>query len=277
MKKIFTQSIAIILVLGIVVLAGTTSAGNPAIPNPGGFSANNTPFPVNTALGIANDQIKAGGLVVEAFIAFQNAAFDQATGVQGIITGKASSATNSALSIGDAIAANKVNLQVNGTTYARELTTADGQAALYSKVVAAPGQLQPLCATQAGEIIACPGPVVLPPTGGGLLVKNDLGVAGSTISGINNYSSWITFNGSSPYFPIGTNQTKSGVHDAFSGTLTVLTVLTEGAHLEIFADSTRLNCSGTLATGNHSFTFNSLSIGVNQDVLILLSPGDQCN
>lgn len=169
MKTFLTQAIATFLVLGLVALAGTVSAGNPAVVRPcdtsssaypGCLGPTNTPFPVNTALGVLNDQTKIGGLVVEAFIAKQNAAFDQKTGVQGILTGN-TAFTDNPLSFGGA--GNNVNLAIAGTAYARELVTADGKATLYSDQTKAPaGQKSALCATKLGVIVLCPSRVVPP-------------------------------------------------------------------------------------------------------------------
>lgn len=172
MKTFLTQSIATFLVLGLVVLAGTVSAGNPAVTRalpcdpltsgyPSCLGPTNTPFPVNTAFGVANDQTKIGGLVVEAFIAKQNAAFDQKTGVQGILTGN-TAFTDNPLSFGGS--GNNVNLAIAGTAYARELALADGKATLYSAQTVAPaGEKKALCATKLGVVVLCP-TKILPPT-----------------------------------------------------------------------------------------------------------------
>lgn len=138
-------------IIGLLLFfAATTSAGNPAVPNPGGFSANNTPFPVvvdGTTQIKGDDAVSTGGgLSVEAFTGYQNSSFKKTVGVQGILTGGDSSDQDSALAIGDTTHA--VDLSVLGTTYAQ-----DGYLRSQTIVDASGPRL---CANTNGEIIVCP-------------------------------------------------------------------------------------------------------------------------
>lgn len=171
MKKTITQSIGLALLVVIAFMANQVVAGNPAVQSPGGFPANNTPFPVTVG---AYQQIKGagappasgGGLAVKEFFAWANASFDKDVGIQGILTGKPISAgnNNSNLVFGKPVytfidpatnqtrtANNIVDVSTTGWTYAQ-----DGW--LYTPEQKAGAALhQPLCANTAGEIIRCTG------------------------------------------------------------------------------------------------------------------------
>ena len=159
----FTQHVRALSIFGaIVCAAGFVSAGNPAIPNPGGFPSNNTPFPITVG---TYDQIKGagappasgGGLAVEAFSAWKNASFDKEVGVQGILTGKPVSAGNSNSNLSFGTTGNTVTVGTTGWTY-----TQNG--GLYTGIQKAPtGKLMPLCAKTTGEIIICPGATPINP------------------------------------------------------------------------------------------------------------------
>lgn len=152
-KQSFSITIGIILTAMLVFYAATTSAGNPASPNPGGFPANNTPFPVTVGsyfqIKGSDSSNTGGGLAVEAFIAQENASFSKDVGVQGILTGNPVDATNSNLNFGGG--GKTVTVQTTGWTYAR-----DGSLYTPKENSLQAGAVMPLCANNDGEIITCP-------------------------------------------------------------------------------------------------------------------------
>lgn len=287
MKKIFTQSIALAVLIGIGLIANQVAAGNPAVANPGGFPNNNTPFPVTVG---AYQQIKGagappatgGGLAVEAFIAWQNASFDKDVGIQGILTGKpiSNGSTSSNLLFGNAATSNKVTVNTTGWTYAQN-------GGLYTENEKATniGTFKQLCANNAGEIILCPGGTVITPpsTGGSIRIVNDMDLPTPPFTNmVRNItpSTWTNFMNTD--FPIDPQSSFASTHDAYPGGQFSL-IANVGTDSRVII--TNLNtgvtyCSGHNGTGNQSYVFTALdmsTIGIDDDLTILLTPGSTCN
>lgn len=282
MKKLTTQSIALAILVVIALFAGGVSAGNPAIPNPGGFSANNTPFPVDvgTSYQIKGTQGQSGGgLSVEAFTARAAASFDKIVGIQGILTGNPTSAINSNLSFGAGSngTGNRVDLSILGTTYATELTAGDRAGGLYSDAVKATTGLNELCAKQDGTIIVCPAGVVHNQvTYSGTLSISNAFVSGTTsILGLSSALLWTNLTPAN--FPINANLFVDAKYNTYVGPLTVSASVSQPARIEIWKNGAYSGvCKGQLGTSNQNYTIPSVTFDGNDSVLIKLMPGNIC-
>jgi hypothetical protein len=284
MKKIFTQSIALACLIGVALIANQVAAGNPAVVNPGGFSANNTPFPVTVG---TYDQVKGagappangGGLAVEAFIAWQNASFDKDVGIQGILMGKpliAGNTSNSNLLFGNAATTNVVTVNTSGWTYAQS-------GGLYTQVEKSKtaGTYTPLCANNAGEIIKCPGATVITGSTSGASVRLVNNLATPTAPYTNlltaiSPQSWTSF--MTTDLPIDPQTSFASVHDTYAGgPFTVTANVGVASKVTITNDTTGASvCSGLpgLGTKSYPFTATDMSIvGASDDITILLTAG----
>jgi|GEM_PF-4544760 len=159
MKYILKQLAVLVVVACVALIAATVSARQvttPPTPNIPNFDGN-TPRPINTGV---DPDIKEGGLLVNAFTAFQNASFLKRVDLEGILTGGEDSSTDSVLSFGDpskvtssagTVITRIVDLVVNGGVYIQ------GQdSGLYSKEKGTNAQL---CANPDGVIVLCTVPV----------------------------------------------------------------------------------------------------------------------
>lgn len=140
------------IVLGVVVALGASyihaQTWNPAPSSP---PSNNTIFPVNVS---ANDQVKLGGLSVNAFMANQNAQFDKVIYLQGPMHGGTAASSDSTIAFGGTDPVNNainrvVNMYVTGGLKAANTIQSDTLAGLNASE---------LCANSSGVLIRCTSP-----------------------------------------------------------------------------------------------------------------------
>lgn len=290
MKKVFTQSLALVALIAIALMANVVSAGNPASGNPGGFArtnANNTPFPVTVGTYFqikgSGGSTTGGGLAVEAFIAWQNAAFAKDVGIQGILTGKpiAVGSGSSNLLFGDAVTSKDVTVNTTGWTYAQG-------GGLYAprESASTAGTYKPLCARQNGEIIVCPGAAVI--TGGS-------GGGGGSIRLVNDlpypvapYTNWMRNISPSAWttllttdFPVDPQSAVTASHPTNpSGTFTVTANVGLDSRVIITNDTAGTSvCSGHTGTGNQAYIFSAANMSLfttTDTITIRLTPGSTC-
>lgn len=140
------------IVLGVVVALGASyihaQTWNPAPSSP---PSNNTIFPVNVS---ANDQVKLGGLSVNAFMANQNAQFDKVIYLQGPMHGGTVASVDSTIAFGGTDPVNNainrvVNMYVTGGLKAANTIQSDTLRGL---------SVGELCANSSGVLIRCTSP-----------------------------------------------------------------------------------------------------------------------
>lgn len=146
--KTFIQSIKFI-VLGVAVAVGASYIHAQSwTPAPGTPPGSNTIFPVNVS---SDDQVKDGGLSVNAFVANQNAQFDQVIYLQGAMHGGTASTIDSTILFGgtDPITSSinrVVNIVATGGLKATNNIQSDTLTELY---------VGDLCANSLGELVRC--------------------------------------------------------------------------------------------------------------------------